>query len=125
MNQEMIGKWAFIIGLIIAILAVFATSIPGITSANVLLVLFILGLVIGFLNINKKDSTNFLIAVIALMAVSGSIGALAALNVGALATLKIDILTNKVISIVSNFIALVSAAALVVSIKVALQTTKK
>lgn len=115
MNQEVIGKWAFIIGLVIAILAVFATEF--ITPANILLILFILGLVIGFLNINKKDSTNFLIAVIALMAVSGSIGALAALN--------IDMVTDKLIAIISNFIALISAAAVVVSIKVALQTTKK
>ena len=118
MNQEVIGKWALIIGLVIAVLAVFATSIPNITPENILLILFVLGLVVGFLNITKKDNTSFLIAVIALLAVSGSIGALTVIS-------PLLTITDKVIEIVSNFIALISAAALVVSIKVALETTKK
>jgi hypothetical protein len=118
MNQEVIGKWALIAGLVIAVLAVFVTDVQGLSPANILLVLFILGLVIGFLNINKKETTNFLIAVIALLMVSTSINALAALEI-------LDTVTPKLIDILANFTALISAAALVVSIKVALKVSKK
>ena len=114
MNQEVIGKWALLIGLLIAILAAFATTI--ISQANILLILFILGLIIGFLNISKKETTSFLIAVIALLAVSGSLSVLATIHIAT---------TDKLIAILSNFIALISAATLVVSIKTVLQVSKK
>ena len=51
MAENKIGMWAFFIGLIIAILEVFITGY----ATTVAIVLFILGLVVGFLNINDKD----------------------------------------------------------------------
>jgi len=115
MNKEVIGKWALILGLVVAVLAVFATGF--LSTEYILLILFVIGLIIGFLNISQGETVNFLIATIALLAVSGSLSALAALNIAAV--------TDKLVEILSNFIALISAAALVVSIKVAVQTSKK
>lgn len=57
-----IGSWAFIIGLIIAIIvAIFSASNVPIWAV---IVLAILGIVVGLLNISEKEVTAFLIATI-------------------------------------------------------------
>lgn len=67
-----VGKWAFIVGLIIAVLASFITGY----AAIILLALFILGLVVGFLNVSNKDHVKFLVAAISLLVLGvGSISA--------------------------------------------------
>jgi len=93
-----IGHWALIAGMILAIIAGFAT-IPALT-----IVLFVLGLIVGFLNIKEKESTPFLVAVIALLLIG-------------VAGLQLGKLTEIVIPILENFIALVAAAGLVVALK--------
>ena len=75
-----------------------------------------IGLIVGALNINKKNTTEFLVSVIALLAV-GSLGALA---VGQL----IEVV-GYLEAILGNFIVFVAAAALVVSIKAIIVTSKK
>ena len=70
MEMNQIGSWAFIIGVLIAIIggavggSIIALS-PWITT-----VLVILGLVVGLLNITQEEFSDFLIAVIALAVVS-------------------------------------------------------
>ncbi len=113
MELDLIGKWAFIAGLVIAVLAGFITTIPATT---ILLTLFVLGLVVGFLNIDKKNTTEFLVAVIALLAV----GSLGALSVGQLVAP-----VGYLQAILNNFTAFVAAAALVVSLKVVIEASKK
>jgi hypothetical protein len=113
MELDLVGKWAFIIGIVVAILAAFVTAVA---PATVLLVLFILGLIVGLLNIDKKNTTEFLVAVIALLAV----GSLGAISIGQLAT-PVGYLQE----ILGNFIAFVAAAALVVSIKAVIVTSRK
>jgi len=74
-------------------------------------ILFILGLVVGYLNVSETESTAFLIATITLIVGS------AAFN---------QILRNAYLTtILGNFIAFVTAAAFVVSIKVVLETSEK
>ena len=113
MDLDLIGKWAFIVGLVVAILAALITTIG---SSTILIVLFILGLVVGFLNIDKKKNIEFLVSVIALLMV-GSLGALA---VGQLA-----ITVGYLQAMLNNFTAFVAASALVVSIKAIIVTSKK
>lgn len=93
-----VGHWALIAGIILAIIAGFIT-IPALG-----VIFFILGLIIGFLNIKEKESTPFLVAVIALLVIG-------------VAGLQLDKLTPIVVPILENFIALVAAAGLVVAIK--------
>jgi len=102
----LIGRWALIVGIILAILAGF-TDIPSLGF-----VLCILGLIVGFLNIGEKESTPFLIAVIALLVIG-----LSGLQVG-------EKLTPTLISVLSNFIAFISAAGLVVALKQVLAVVK-
>lgn len=56
------GSWAFIIGLIIAIIAGFWPIGPVMTS-----VLIILGLIVGFLNVTGKETNHFLFAALVLV----------------------------------------------------------
>ncbi len=105
MNSTLVGRWALIIGIILAVLAGF-TKIPALP-----VILFVLGLIIGFLNVKEKESSAFLIAVIALLVIG-------------LSGLQLGSLTPIVVSILENFLALVSAAALVVALKQVLVVVK-
>ena len=111
MANKALGKWAFIIGLIVAIVMAF---ISGYT-ATVLLILFILGLVVGFLNITEKNTIKFLVATATLLILG--VASISALSV-------LGIISSYLNAILANFIAFVSAAALVVSIKAVTDTSK-
>ena len=98
MNFSVFGRWAFIIGIILAVLA-------GFTEITYLMpILFILGLVVGFLNIKEQETTPFLLAVVTLLAIG-------------LSGLQIEALPVTVDFILENFIAFISAAGLVVALK--------
>ncbi len=111
-KSRFIGKWAFLIGLLVAIVASFL----GGYATTVAVVLFVLGLVVGFLNVSEKDSTKFLVATIALLA--GGIASISALSI-------LGIVSTYLNSILGNFIAFVSAAALVVAIKAVFEAGKR
>lgn len=98
MNLTKIGHWSFLGGIVLAILAGFS-NIPSLPLA-----LFILGLVVGFLNVKERESTRFLIAVITLL-------------VAGVASLEFGKLSPVIAPMLSSFIAFVSAAGLVVAIK--------
>ena len=95
-----IGHWAFIVGVLLAIVA---GLIPQLQTVTVTWILVILGLVVGLLNITAKETTEFLVAVIALMIV-GSAGAIPALG-------------GIVLAILANIVALSAPAALIVALK--------
>lgn len=98
-----IGRWAFLGGIVLAILAGFV-AVPYLA-----VLLFVLGLIVGFLNIKEKESTRFLVAVIVLLLVG-------------VASLELGKLTPVITPILQSFIAFVSAAGLVVAIKQVLAT---
>jgi len=114
MELDLIGKWSFIAGLVIVVLAAF---IPKIEASTILFVLFLLGLIVGYLNIGKKDVTQFLVSVIALLAVGSTLGVLA---IGQLTTT-----VGYLQVILGNFVVFVAAATLVVSIKAIIVTSNK
>ena len=101
-----VGRWAFIVGMLIAVLVGLATDIPGAAA-----IIFILGLLVGLLNVPEKESMPFLVAVIALLTLG-------------VAGLEIGVLTPLVSNIITQFVAFVSAAALVVAVKQALTYAK-
>ncbi len=98
-SYTQIGSWLFIVGLVIALIA----AIVGFPQTEMILVL--VGLVVGFMNINSKEATSFLIASIALIA--AGTGGLTA----------IPTLGGFVGRFLMNLITLVSPAAIVVAIK--------
>ena len=73
-----IGFWAFIVGLVIAVIA--GIFLPQ--NAAIIIILIILGLIIGFLNITAKEIMLFLIATIALIVVGNVFTPLTVLDLG-------------------------------------------
>ena len=105
------GKWAFIIGLILAVLSGFF-GVPYLA-----LVLLVLGLIVGFLNISTKEEQLYLIAVVALLAVGiGSVQALSILNVD---------VSNWVNTVLANFIVFVAASGLIVAVKAIIKSGRE
>ncbi len=67
------GNWAFIIGVVLAIiLGLFSGFVATEYQEIITYIMIILGLVVGFYNIGQKEAVNFLIAAIALLAVGGA-----------------------------------------------------
>ena len=61
-----LGGWAFIIGVIIAVLI----GLFGTLNSLWLGILVVLGLLVGFLNVNSAESTDYLLAAVALVIVA-------------------------------------------------------
>jgi len=105
---SMIGFWAFIVGLVIA-LAVGIMAALGTAEAIMpatIIILIILGLLIGFLNITAKEILLFLVATIALIVVGSVFAPLTTFSVG------------KILDAVLALIAtLMAPAAIVAAIK--------
>ena len=110
-NAAQIGKWAFLIGLIIALVLGFITSY----TSTLMMLLVVLGLVVGYLNISDKESTKFLVAVIALV-----VGGVAGIEVITI----LGVVTTKIVAILTNFITFASAAGLVVAVKSVLTSAR-
>lgn len=108
-DESKIGHYAFIAGVLLAfIVGLFPAAV---TDANVqmgvIIVLVLLGLVVGFLNITGKETTQFLVASIALMGGGAALGGI-----------KVIPLVGTMIYNVLLYIAVfVAPAALVVALK--------
>ena len=110
------GEYAYLLSLVIAVLAGIAATANYGTSGWVALLLVILGLVVGFLNITEKETNAFLVSSIALIvaslgaSVTGSTGVFSALNV-------IPGLGTLINAIVANIAIFVAPAAIVIAVK--------
>ena len=102
------GEWAYLISIVIAVLAGLATA-TGWSSAWVTLLLVILGVIVGLLNVTEKESQPFLLAAVALL-VAGT-ASFAALNT---AIAPLGTLLDQV---VGNLSVLVAPAAVILAVK--------
>lgn len=107
MSLIIIGRWAFLLGLLVSLIAGFGGTIPNLAS-----VIFILGLIVGFLNITERESSPFLIAVITLLLIG-------------IGGLQFGKFTEVVANILQNLIAFVAAAGFIVAIKQVLTMARK
>ena len=107
MNRQTIGKWAFIVGLVIAVLAGLLFQ-----PEWAIWVLAILGVIVGLLNVAAEETRGFLMASIALT-----------LSATALNTLPI---IGTALSLVLPFVvAFVAGATIVVALKELFQTARQ
>lgn len=100
-----VGRWAFVIGILLAISAGFWT-IP-----NLAFILVILGLIVGFLNITATEVETYLIGVIALLVIGAT--AIQALTAA-------GEFVGIIQAMINNVIAFVAASGLVVALRVIL-----
>ena len=100
---EQLGSWAFIIGIVIAIIAGFMGRLnPAMTT-----ILVVLGLIVGLLNVTEREATTFLVAAIALGASSLAVDPLGAIpTVGGI-----------LVAVISNIATFIAPAAVVVAVK--------
>lgn len=103
MKTNMVGRWAFIIGVIVAVFLGFTTF------AYATITLVILGLIVGLLDIKSKESHNYLVAVIALLLIGFS-------------GLQIFSVTSSSIfswiqNVLTSFVTFVAASGLIVALK--------
>jgi len=106
MSTAKIGKWAFIVGLVIAVLAGLFFQ-PG----WAIWVLAILGVIVGLLNVTAEDTRTFLLASIALT-----------LSATALNTLPI---VGTALSFILPFVvAFVAGATIVIALKELFQAAR-
>ena len=104
--MALLGKWAFIVGLIIAV-----GGGLGFTQPWFAWLLALLGLIVGFLNVADKECTKFLLAAIGLI-------------VAASAWSMLPYVGGFLSAILSNVVAFIGAAMLVVSLKVLFETAR-
>jgi hypothetical protein len=71
-RENLLGAYAFLIGVIFAVVMGISQKIFDITYSNTpYAFLVILGIIIGFLNVGDRDAMTFLIASLSLVIVSG------------------------------------------------------
>ena len=101
--DKRLGHYAFVVAVLLAIVAGLVPGLQG--NASVVWTLVVLGLVIGLLNITERETTEFLVATVALILV-GSAG------LGEIGQLGLTI--N---AILTNVQAIAVPAALIVALK--------
>ena len=97
--MEQVGKWTFIVGLVIAVAGGL-----GFEQSWFGWVLAVLGLVVGFLNVSDKESQTFLLAAIALIVAANAVGG-------------IPYIGELVSRIIANLVLFLGGAVLVVAVK--------
>ncbi len=99
MDMTKIGRWAFIAGLVISLIAGFMTiGWMGLAA------LVVLGVIVGILNVTGKEVMPFLLGTVALMIVGTALSSVLAA-------------VPLVPGILSAFVAFVAGAALIVALK--------
>jgi len=115
-KENTLGAWAFLIGVVLAIVIGLGTSLISIPqlmaySSPIYAVLVILGLIVGFMNVAGKDTQTFLIAgailvIVSKMGMEGVTGSLIGIQVG-------DVVT----SVFAALLALFVPATIIVALK--------
>ena len=94
-----IGRWAFIVGFVICVVAGLLVAEPWMYW-----VLAVLGLIVGFMNITAAETQGFLIASIALMLSAASV-------------ITLPLIGIAVTAVLANVVVFISAAVLIVALK--------
>lgn len=118
MKAEKAGEWAFLLCVIIAILAGIGATATGLTVATLtgaswvswtVLLLVVLGVIVGLTTVTEKEITPFLVATIALVVTATAIFSPINLAIPYLGTLL-----DNMVKLVAVFVA---PAAIILSIK--------
>lgn len=110
-EQRTWGEWAFIIGVVIAVVLAFFPDFVDSGSAGT--ILLILGVLVGAWNVSSKETGSFLLASIAL------------LLIGAGGLDKVPAIGTQLGSFVSNITAFVAPAVFIVALKAIIDIGKK
>lgn len=105
-SLQKIGSWAFIAGVVIAVLAFFAgTELASTVTA----VLVVLGLVVGLLNVTEHETKDFVLMSVALVIVSAQ-GATLIATVPEIGKILSTVLLNVVTFVVPSTVVVALVA---------------
>jgi len=104
------GTWAFIIGVIIAIVLGLVGANLGTARPWLYSLLIVLGLIVGFVNVTGKESKDFLFAAVALIIIAFAGGESTVLN-------QVQSIGLYLQGIFGGLLALVVPAAIIVALK--------
>jgi len=96
------GHYAFIVGLIIAVVIAL---IPQLRGVEAIAILVVLGIIVGFLNITAKETIGFLVASLVLLMASSA------------TALTLSAIHTSLAVIWGNVLTFVAPAAIIVAIK--------
>ena len=116
---DMIGGWAFIIGVVIALLVGLVagfSNMSGSTLVWVSVVMAVLGIIVGFLNVTDREVSRFIIAAMGI-----TVGAAAIIALGNTIAGTIGNMLSTSFSVFSTFVA---AAVFIPALKAVLSITK-
>lgn len=68
-NSNLIGSWAFLIGVVVAVIVALFSKI----DSTLALILVVIGLVVGLLNVADKETASFLMSGVVLI-IAGALG---------------------------------------------------
>jgi len=110
-----VGHYTFIAGIILAVIAGLVQGAYNTSLPYTALILVLLGLIVGFLNISQKETTEFLVAAIALIVAGTASGILNLIPV-------LGVYLQNILSAIAVFVA---PAAIIVALKAVLVLAKK
>ncbi len=117
MTGKSAGEYAYLVSLVIAVLAGLAAAANFGASPWVALLLVVLGVIVGFLNISEKETGAFLVASIALLVASlgaNPLGTAGAFSVLDSAVPRLGTLINAILGNIAIFVA---PAAIIIAVK--------
>jgi len=103
-----VGSWAFIIGIIIAIIVGVFSQGKG--DAVTTTVLIVLGLIVGFLNVTGRETTPFLLAAVTLVIVTSK-------NMGGASLADVATIGPYLQGVLSSITTFVIPATIIVALK--------
>jgi len=117
-----IGAWAFIIGVVLAlVLGLFSIQLGPNIYNGILGLLIISGILVGLLNVNSNDSSKFLLAAVSLVIVSFMGGSVIS-ALGTVSFLKIGIILGEVLN---ALLFLFIPATIIVALKSVLEIARE
>jgi hypothetical protein len=64
------GVWAFIVGIVLALIGGIVVGLVNAGQAAITSILIVLGLIVGFLNVTKSETRDYLLAAVSLILVT-------------------------------------------------------
>ncbi len=111
------GEYAFLGGIVLAfIVGVLAGFLPVEIIPFIMALLFLLGIIVGLVNIREKEVNAFLIATIALLLAVASWNTMLGATLGLLGDVGVT-LTKWIVGFTSALVVFISPAAFIVAIK--------
>ena len=114
MAKNLTGSWAFLIGVVLAVIVGILAALEIISLNNAVLasIIMALGVIIGLLNITRAETTSFLLA---------GISIIVAIGLGSVIAVPVP----QISSVLLALLLIVVPATIIVAVKSAMQLAKK